>query len=360
MNMSLYRDTYVEIDLNKLKYNVQKVYQKAKKPLMAIIKADAYGHGYQEVAACLSKEESICMYAVATLKEAIDLRKSGIQGDILILGAIPREKEDIDLAIAYDISLTLFSLEYMDLLTSLIEDQPLKVHIKLDTGMNRIGIKTKQELDLLLDHIDTNKFIIDGIFTHFATADGNEEFYKQQLNKFYQLVGDKQFKYNHCSNSAGLIYHHEEKSNLGRIGIVMYGLDPAGNETSEYQQVMSMYTKVAMVKKIHKGEYLGYGITYQADKDEYIATVPVGYADGIIRKNQGRKVYINGNYYEIVGRVCMDQMMIRVDENVHVDDQVEIFGDHISLSSMAKDLDTIPYEIICLITKRVDRVYKKD
>lgn len=357
--MSLYRDTYVEIDLDKLKHNVRQVYKKVKKPLMAIIKADAYGHGYQEVAKCLSEEESITMYAVATLKEAIDLRKLGIQGDILILGAIPKEKEDIDLAIAYDISLTLFSLDYLNLLSSLIEDKPLKVHIKLDTGMNRIGIRDKKELKEVLQNLDPNKFIVDGIFTHFATADGNQEFYQHQLNLFYELVGDMRFKYIHCDNSASMIYHDETHSNLGRIGIIMYGVDPSGKETNEYQQVMSMYTKVAMVKKLHKGDYVGYGISYRASQDEYLATVPVGYADGIIRKNQGRHVYINGKYYEIVGRVCMDQMMIRVDESVHVDDRVEIFGEHISLASMAKELDTIPYEIMCLITKRVDRVYKK-
>ena len=122
---------------------------------------------------------------------------------------------------------------------------------------------------------------------------------------------------------------------------------------------MSLYTKVSMVKKIKAGQRVGYGLTYTADQDEYIATLPIGYADGIIRKNQGRKVYINGSYFEIVGRVCMDQMMVRVDENIKAGDKVEIFGEHISLASMAKELDTIPYEIICLISKRVERIYIK-
>ena len=122
---------------------------------------------------------------------------------------------------------------------------------------------------------------------------------------------------------------------------------------------MSLFTRVSMVKKIKAGSRVGYGLTYTAKQDEYLATLPIGYADGIIRKNQGRKVYINGKYFEIVGRVCMDQMMVRVDESVKVGDEVEIFGDHISLASMAKDLDTIPYEIICLISKRVERIYIK-
>lgn len=357
--MTLYRDSYALINLNYLLNNVEKVYNKVQTPLMAVIKADAYGCGYKEVAMCLNDTKYIQAFAVATLKEAIDLRKSGIQKEILILGAIPRNKEDIELAIEYDISLTLFSLEYAILLTSFIHNKPLKVHIKLDTGMNRIGIRFKEDLINVLHTIDKSKINVEGIFTHFATADCDEEAYQQQLNTFYQLIEGFSFKYVHCNNSAAMLYHHENKTNLGRIGIVMYGVDPAGKESQEYQQVMSLYTKVAMVKKIEKGEKVGYGFTYQAKEDEYIATLPIGYADGIIRKNQGRNVYINGKYYPIVGRVCMDQMMVKVDQEVKVDDQVEIFGEHISLASMAKELDTIAYEIMCLITKRVERIYEK-
>ena len=140
----------------------------------------------------------------------------------------------------------------------------------------------------------------------------------------------------------------------------MYGCSPNGEKETKFKQVMSLYTKVAMIKKIPAGDQVGYGLTYTAKEDEYIATLPIGYADGFIRKNQGRKVYINGKYYEIVGRVCMDQMMVRVDENVKIGDRVEIFGEHISLESMAKDLDTISYEVLCLISKRVPRVYVQD
>ena len=244
-------------------------------------------------------------------------------------------------------------------LTSLIDDKPLKVHIKLDTGMHRIGLTSRQELEELMNTVDRNKFILDGIFTHYATADGDDVAFNQQRELFYQMIDGYQFKYVHCCNSAAMTYHHDTGSNLGRIGIVMYGIDPAGNETDEFKQVMSLFSKVSMVKQINQGERVGYGLTYQAKENEYIATIPIGYADGLIRKNQGRKVYINGNYYQIVGRVCMDQMMVKVDETVKAGDQVEIFGDHISLASMAKDLETIPYEITCLISKRVERVYIK-
>lgn len=357
--MSLYRDTYAQINLRNLKENIETTYKKFKRPLMAVIKADAYGHGYQEVASYIKDIDYIEMFAVATLYEAIELRELGIEKGILVLGAVPTTKEEIDLAIKYDISLTMISLEYLHHLTSLIDDKPLKVHIKLDTGMHRIGLTSRQELEELMNTVNRNKFILDGIFTHYATADGDDVAFNQQRELFYQMIDGYQFKYVHCCNSAAMTYHHDTGSNLGRIGIVMYGIDPAGNETDEFKQVMSLFSKVSMVKQINQGERVGYGLTYQAKENEYIATIPIGYADGLIRKNQGRKVYINGNYYQIVGRVCMDQMMVKVDETVKAGDQVEIFGDHISLASMAKDLETIPYEITCLISKRVERVYIK-
>ena len=357
--MTLYRDSVAVVNLSNLMDNITLVYKKSNKPMMAVIKADAYGCGYQQVALSLKEHPYISMFAVATLKEAIELRTLGIEKDILILGAIPRNKEDIELAIQYDITLTVFSLEYIALLTSFIGDIPLKVHIKLDTGMNRIGFKTKEEVEEALLLMSNKQFTIDGIFTHFATADGCKDDYHQQLDTFYTMIEGLHYKYIHCCNSAALMYHHENKTNLGRIGIAMYGVDPAGNESKELKQVMSLYTKVAMVKKINKEERIGYGLTYRASQEEYIATLPIGYADGIIRKNQGRNVYINGKYYPIVGRVCMDQMMVKVDDTVKVDAAVEIFGKHISLASMAKELETIPYEIMCLITKRVERIYEK-
>lgn len=357
--MSLHRDTYAEINLKYLKENIETTYKKFKRPLMAVIKADAYGHGYREVATYIKDIEYLEMFAVATLPEAIELRELGITKGILILGAVPTSKEEIDLAIKYDISLTMISLDYMHHLETLIDQQPLKIHIKLDTGMHRIGLTSKAQLDEMLNTIDYNKFILEGIFTHYATADGEQAAFDQQRKLFYDLVADHKFKYIHCCNSAAMAYHHDDRSNLGRIGIIMYGIDPAGNETKEFKQVMSLYSKVALIKKIKAGDRVGYGLTYTADEDEYLATIPIGYADGLIRKNQGRNVYINGKYFEIVGRVCMDQIMVRVDETIKEGDKVEIFGAHISLASMARELETIPYEIICLITKRVDRLYIK-
>lgn len=357
--MTHYRDTYALIHLDYLKDNVNLLYQKVKKPMMAIIKANAYGHGYQQVADVLKDHPSIAMFGVATLKEAIDLRHAGVNKDILVLGAIPLE--DLDMVIDNDITLTLYSKEYMQEIIYLYHHyKPVKVHIKIDTGMNRLGFKTKEEFEDILKQCPPHIFQVDGVFTHFATADDErqDEAYFQQLEQFYNIIGEHQFKYIHCQNSASMMYHDATKSSLTRIGIAMYGVDPSGEECESLKQVMSLYTKVAMIKKIKKGEHIGYGYTYQAKEDEYIATVPLGYADGFIRANQGRHVYINGKEYPIVGRVCMDQMMIKVDESVKIHDQVEIFGEHITLARMAKELHTIPYEITCLVSERVERVYQ--
>ena len=357
--MTHYRETYALINLHHVLHNIETLYQKNKKPMMAIIKANAYGHGYKKIAECIKNNPHIAMFGVATLKEAIDLRKSGVTQDILVLGAIPLD--DLDLAITYDITLALFSLEYMNKIIERYQgDKPLKVHIKIDSGMNRIGFKSKEEFEHVLQTYSKDIFQIDGVFTHFATADDpqqNDEYHKQ-VQKFYDMIEGHTFKYIHCQNSASMMYHHEDRTNLSRIGIAMYGVDPAGEECDSLQQAMALYTRVVMIKKVAKGEKIGYGFTYQADEDQLIATLPIGYADGFIRANQGRQVYIKGHYYPIVGRICMDQMMVRVDENIQVHDKVEIFGEHITLARMAKELNTIPYEITCLVSERVERVYE--
>ncbi len=353
-----YRDSYTVIRLDRLKQNVETIYKHINKDIMAVVKADAYGCGYKEVSRALHLLPFVKAFAVATLKEAIELRHANINKDILVLGAIVKNQEDIDLAVHHDISLTVFSLEYASYLVNALHGKHVKVHVKIDTGMNRIGVVGIDDYQKVIALLKENNITIEGVFTHYATADCNDEAYLQQKEKFYDIIQNIDCKYIHSENSAALMYHKDEVSNLGRVGIAMYGVDPSGEETVDLKQVLSLYTKVAMVKKIEKGQYVGYGYTYQADEEQFIATLPIGYADGVIRKNQGRNVYIAGKKYPIVGRVCMDQMMVKVDSDVRVDDVVEIFGDNITLASMAKELDTIPYEVMCLISKRVERIYE--
>lgn len=354
--MEAYRDTYVEINLSYLKDNVLNIYRKCQKPIMAIVKADAYGHGASQVAKAVSDFDFVKMFGVATLGEALALRQAGVQRDILVLGAV--RDEDLFLAAKLDISICVFSLAYLEKLKMHEFSLPLKIHLKIDSGMNRLGLRSAMELESALTMIAAcPQLKVMGIFTHYGAADEENDSYARQFSYFREIIKDRYFPYIHAANTAAALYHQEDFTNLVRIGIGMYGLEPNGSDDTPLKQVMSLWTRVVMVKKIKKGESIGYGFTYTASSDEYIATVPIGYADGMIRKNQGREVYIHGKYYPIVGRICMDQMMIRVDEQIQVSDQVEIFGPHISLNRMAKELDTISYEIICLLSMRVERRY---
>ena len=363
--MSLHRDTYAEINLKYLKENIETTYKKFKRPLMAVIKADAYGHGYREVATYIKDIEYLEMFAVATLPEAIELRELGITKGILILGAVPTSKEEIDLAIKYDISLTMISLDYMHHLETLIDQQPLKIHIKLDTGMHRIGLTSKAQLDEMLNTIDYNKFILEGIFTHYATADGEQAAFDQQRELFYDLVADHKFKYIHCCNSAAMAYHHDDRSNLGRIGIIMYGIDPAGNETKEFKQVMSLYSKVALIKKIKAGDRVGYGLTYKVNRDSVIAVIPIGYGDGLPRiLSSNGSVLIKGQKCPIVGRICMDQMLVDVSEisDISDNDLVTVIGqdgtEEIRVEEIALEANTISNEILSRLGSRLPRIYR--
>ena len=357
--MESHRDSIAYINVSHLLENIQYIYKTVKKPIMAIVKANAYGHGIIDISKKIEPLDMIEMFGVATLEEALLLRKAGIKKQILVLGVT--KLTDLDLAIKFDIRITVYSENFVCELLKYQWEGNLYLHLKLDTGMNRIGIKSKdyfiKALKLLENHPN---IVVEGVFTHYGAADETNDSYKQQLKAFIEVADKLNIKYKHAANSAGALYHDESElslTNLVRCGIAMYGIEPNGVVESPLKQVMSLYSKVVMVKKIKKGEKVGYGFTYKANKDQYIATVPLGYGDGFIRNNQGRKVYINGKYYPIIGRICMDQLMVEVDETIMEDADVEIFGEHIHLNNMAKELNTIAYEIICLISRRIPRVY---
>lgn len=354
--MEKYRDTYSEVNLQDIRDNLDYIYKTCEKPMLAVVKANAYGHGSKKVAAVCENNPHVQMFGVATLGEGVELRHAGIEKDILVLGAT--REEDAYIASDFDITINVFSVPFAKAIASCNFQKSLKVHIKLDTGMNRIGLKTAQEFEEVLAILGTNpEIIIEGVFTHYGASDELNRTYDDQFARFKEILKGHTFKYIHAANTAGALYHHETFTNMVRAGIAIYGIEPNGQEDTPLKQAMSLKSRITMVKPIKKGEKVGYGFTYTAKKDEYLATVPIGYADGLIRKNQNRMVYIQGRYYQIVGRICMDQMMVRVDEHVAVGDEIEIFGPHISLNQMAKELDTIPYEILCLVSERVKRIY---
>ncbi len=344
----MYRNTWVEINLDSIYNNVKAIkeytgYDK----LYAVVKANGYGHGDIEVAE-VALEAGATHLAVAFLDEAIRLRKY-FTCPILVLGYT--DEAHFDIASKHNIALTITKEIYFD--------KPLSVHIKVDTGMNRLGVKSKDEYSKIVDSINNCKNItLEGAFTHLATAGSNDSFYNGQIEKLKEFGIPKSLV--HANNSAGMLAYKNNFS-IGRLGIAMYGLAPyKGLLPVQLEQAFSFYSNITSVKRINKGEAVGYGATFVADKEEYIATIPVGYADGWIRAHKGRDVSIKGKRFKIVGNICMDQLMILVDDTILLGDTVALINDDITVDEVSRDLDTINYEIVCSISDRVPRVFIKN
>lgn len=354
--MNFYRDTFAQIDLTQLEKNITHIKEVNQKQLIAVIKANAYGHGASYIARKVLELGAV-MLAVSSLDEAITLRHDGITAPILCVGYT--RPSDVSLAMLYNISLTAPSLDWCKSIEKIKPEGKLKVHLACDTGMNRIGMKSLEQLKECVAILQSKQADIEGIFTHYAMSDVDDEVMtNRQYALFKEMVeGLKEecdFRYIHSSNSDATMHYHEDVTNAVRVGLVMFGISSYDDEV---KPILSLYTRLSCVKKVSKGEGVGYSQTYTLDEDSYIGTVPIGYADGWIRKNQDRNCYIGDTPCRFVGRICMDQAMILLDKEYPVDTTVELIGPHVSLVQMAKELDTIPYEITCLLTDRVPRVY---
>ncbi|WP_036689291.1 alanine racemase [Paucisalibacillus globulus] len=367
----MYRETWAEINLDAIKYNITQIKEKLPQEtgIIAVVKANAYGHGLVPIAK-KALESGANALAVAILEEAMILREASITAPILVLGFVPAKYAL--LAAENNITLTVFQRDWLEELGEYQLVKPVNIHIKLDTGMNRIGVQSKDELLNLIREIANNKNIrITGIFTHFATADAKElDFYYEQTERLEELlyVFKKQSKEEvivHVGNSAASLRFPESMHNYIRFGISMYGLYPSKDVRQEnsvdLKPVFSLHSRLIHVKRITKGESVSYGRTYVAEKDEWIGTIPIGYGDGWSRKLQGMSVLVNGRRMPIVGRVCMDQMMIRLDEAYETGTEVVLIGEQgntvIEMDEVAEYLDTINYEIPCMINERVPRIY---
>lgn len=348
----MYRNTWMEINLDAIMDNIRRVREICGKRIIAVLKADAYGCGDLQVMRAVL-EAGAEMIAVSSLDEALMLRNEGYQGEILILGAT--DPNDVSTLVVNKITAAAYSPEWVSAVTS-GDCVGLKVHLKVDTGMNRIGFKDRETLHEAFDRLYAAGCSISGIFTHFHSADSSAELTQKQYEKFRDAVESLQypFEWIHCDNSDATVSFKDPLSNACRLGVSMYGIS---SYVHDLRYPISLHSQVIMVKRVPAGETIGYGATYKTEKEEIIATIPIGYADGFVRANQGRKVYISGQYAEVTGRVCMDQIMVRLDREVEVGTPVEIFGPHIHLEDMAEELHTIPYEIICLISARVTRTY---
>ena len=329
--------------------------------MMAVVKADAYGHGEKQAASAL--QNAGCKnFAVSNLNEAIALRDAGITGQILILGYTP--PEETERLVKYDITQTLVDENH----ASVLADKKIKAQFAIDTGMNRIGLDADEpeKCEAAIRKF-ARRFNLTGLFTHLCAADtpAEDAFTERQIYKFKTVcerVADLKLPYIHCMNSAGALWH-KPYGTLARLGIILYGLKPdyANRLPEGIRPALEWKSVVAMIKTIHKGETAGYGRTFTAERDMRIATIPTGYADGYSRalSNKGC-VLINGKRAPVVGRICMDQFMADISEisGVKPQDEVTLLGQGYTADDMAHTIGTIGYEIVCGISKRVEREYK--
>lgn len=371
------RPVWAEIDLDKIAFNMRNIKKLAKdKEVIAVIKADAYGHGAVEIAEVLL-ENGASRFAVAIITEAIELRESGIKAPIMILGYTPIEfGEDL---IKYDIEQTVYDLEYVKQLSeiSLKMGKKAKVHIALDTGMGRIGfMPDDNSLNEVLEIASLDGIEIVGIFTHFSTADEEDKEYTNyqfsKIQNFMKMLSNNgvNIPIKHVSNSGAIIDLPETYLDAVRAGIILYGYYPSDEVNKErlaIKPALTLKAKIGHVKKLEKDMYISYGRTFKTERDSIIATLPIGYADGYSRLLSGKaKVIVNGKVANVVGRICMDQCMIDVTDvgEVKVGDEVIILGEDRELKfnadDMAELIGTINYDILCMIKHRVPRVYKKN
>lgn len=374
--MNFLKRTWAEINLDNLAFNVNEI--KSRLPdgteMMAIIKANAYGHG-DKIFAKELQNMGINLFGVSNIEEAISLRNAGIKGDILILGMTP-ESSAKDIA-DFNITQAVYSIEYAESLNELANanNVTVKCHLKLDTGMGRIGFNC-DDTDEIIKAYNLSNLNFTGIFSHLSSADDltdeGKEYTKTQAEKFDKTISLLEskgvtFKTRHLQNSAGILNYPHFKYDMARAGIILYGLGIDTCDEFTMKPVMEVRSVVSMVKTVKKGDAISYSRTFTADKEMKLATVSIGYADGYLRRFSNKaKMIVNGHYAKVVGNVCMDQLVLDVTDipDVKKGDIVTVVGKNgdceITFKHLADIAGTINYELACLVGRRVPRVYIKD
>lgn len=372
--MTHLKRTWAEINLDNLKYNYNRIRELAgeKVKFMGVVKADAYGHGALRISKTLS-ELGADYLAVSSLDEAQELRLGGITLPILILGHTPLEQ--VDKLIKYNITQTVTceakAHEYQEQAEKL--GGTLKIHIKLDTGMSRLGFLCDGRhfddcIEAVIRSCRLPNLCAEGIFTHFAVSDEQDsqsrEYTQKQFNLFMSVVRELEnkgitFPLRHCANSGAFANHPETYLDMVRPGILTYG---CGNDAKrlDLRPVMSEKTVIGTIKVLDENTSISYGRLYTSQQRKKIGVLPIGYADGLFRRlSDGYEVQLPYGKAKILGRICMDMCMIDLDgyDSCQVGDEVEIFGENNPVEKMAEYADTIPYEIICAVSKRVPRVF---
>lgn len=369
--------TWVEIHLDRLRNNAAVIRKHLADGcrFMAVIKADAYGHGAVQTAATLAAA-GVDWFGVSNLDEAIELRRAGIHQPILIISYTPAT--EVARLVEYDVTQTVVSIRHARELSAAADaaSVTLRVHFKLDTGMSRIGFPCLSDEDRrqTIQEIETSSalpgLMAEGIFTHFASSDEQDDdgFTQRQFARFTEVIECLEgrgvhFSLRHCCNSAAILRFPHMHLDMVRAGLILYGLKPEDwmeDYLSSMQPIMEFKTTVSMVKEVQTGTPIGYGRTYSTPSSKRIATVSIGYADGYPRRLSGKAIMvINGERVAQVGRICMDQCMLDVTAMPSVDEGtvVTVFGEGVPVEELADIVGTNNYEMVCMINRRVPRVY---
>ena len=365
------RGTWAEINLNNIKHNFHALKNtlKSDTKVCCVVKADAYGHGAVEVAKMLQQEKAD-YFSVARFEEAVELRNNNIHTPILCMGYI--SECDIEEAINRYIGITVYSYEMAKIINQKAGKLGKKasIHIKIDTGMSRLGFLTDDNsINDILKLKELINLNIDGIYTHFATADETDkketylqlERYKKVIDVLEKANIDIQFK--HVSNTAAIIDLKELGFNMVRLGIGLYGHYPSDEVSKEVElkPAMKLKTIITNIKTVAPGTKVSYGYTYEFKEASTLATLAIGYADGFDRTQDVPKVMINSILCDVVGRICMDQCMVKIPKglNVNIEDEVLIMGDEVGVTAedLASRRGTINYEVLCSVSRRVTRDY---
>lgn len=370
----LTRPVWAEVNLDNIKFNLNQVKKNVPEEtlIMAVVKADAYGHGVIPVAEA-AVEAGADRLAVALPEEGRDLREAGFELPIQILGEVLPGQ--VSILVNNELIPTISKIETVELLNKLAEEKGItkKVHVKVDTGMGRIGVFPDNAVDFIKEIMSFNNIEVEGLMTHFAKADEEDKEYTYNQWDQFQMVIDRLAEENieipikQAANSATIIDLPHMALNMVRPGIMMYGLRPSHEVDQDFtlKPALSWKAKIVYLKEVPPGTGISYGATYITEDKAKIATIPMGYADGYSRllSNKG-EVLVNGQRAPIRGRVCMDQFMVEVThiDDVEIGDEVVLIGKQgdaeFSATEMADIIGTINYEITCDITKRVPRIYK--
>lgn len=385
----MYHKTFLEIETSKIRHNVQTLLTNYPdyKYYIGVVKGNAYGHGYDVVPTMLVA--GINFFAVSSLEEALEVRIRTENTPILCLQ--PLHLNELTTCVEKNISVTLSSFEYFQKIKDLKFDRPLKIHLKIDSGLNRLGLKIKSEVEEIVRTLKNNpNFELEGIYSHFATTGVFDTHWDLQKNNFEELTKDidlQLFKIRHLGRSLTLLNHNKiSYCNAVRIGLLMYGYNQSPSKAKvsqvkkfkrffsdflktkpsqtftdhdlQFHPALSLKSEVVEIKKVEAGDLVGYGASYRVERAGYIAIVPIGYADGFSKRNKGFEVLINQKRFKMVSEVNMGMLTVLVDETVKVGDVVTLFGEGLPIQEVAKRTQTTAYEVMCALQTNLPRILK--